>query len=248
MARQKGLFKIRGTLGEVNYYVINGVGYARKAGGGFNSKAIRSQPNMQRVRENASEFGHCSRVKKALRLAFVPFLQGYKDTSLHGRMMTLLTSIKALDKVSERGQRCVGEGLKTAKGRHLLTHFAFTPQHKSLEALVAHTLYDWHTQLLTVTSFSPKTYKAPKEATHIGISLGVLDFDFDSLNYNLVVSPTHFMEVEASAASFTLTPDTVVTPKHTGIAVLGLRYYEVIEQEVYRLDQNTGFRIISIYI
>ena len=80
MARQKGLFKVTGTLGNVNFYVVNGVGYARKAGGGFNGKAIKTKASMRRVRENASEFGHCSSVKKAFRIALLPIFNPPKSS------------------------------------------------------------------------------------------------------------------------------------------------------------------------
>ncbi|WP_250432448.1 hypothetical protein [Hanstruepera flava] len=248
MARQKGIFKITGTLGDVNFYVIKGIGYARKAGGGFNGEAIRTQPNMQRVRENASEFGHCSQVKKAFRLALMPFLHGYRHNKLHARMMTLFTSIKALDTVSERGKRRVTEGLQTAKGRYLLRQFAFTPQHSLLDALKRQATFDWNTQRLTINDFAPKAYKAPKAATHLGVTLGVLDFDFDSLEHSLAVSPTHFIEVDAGTTSFELEPEQVVVPSHVGIVVLGVRFYEVIETEVYGLDSMIGVGLLVIRV
>jgi len=246
MARQKGLFKITGTLGDVNFYVIRGVGYARKAGGGFNGDAIRNKASMQRVRENASEFGHCSRVKKAFRLALLPLLHGYRNHKLHAQMMTLFTSIKSLDSISERGKRTVGMGLQTAKGQRLIRDFELTPQHGVLEALKHNVTFEWHTQTLTVTDFKPQDFKAPKAATHLGISLGVLDFDFDSLDSSLMVSPTYFLEVGANASSFVLTPEQVVVPAHVGFAVLGLRFFEVIEGEVYGLDSMIGVGIIDI--
>lgn len=240
MARQKGLFKVIGTIGDVNFYVIKGVGYARKAGGGFNGDAIRHKPSMQRVRENASEFGHCSQVKKAFRLALMPFLHGYTSGKLHARMMTLFTSIKTLDGVSERGKRCVGLGLETAKGKRLLQHFVFTPFNSVLDALKSCASFNWSSQLLTVTNFKPDFKNAPKTATHIGITLGVLDFDFNSLEYALEVSPTHFLERGTRAFDFVLTPETLVIPEHTGVVVLGLRFYEVIDGEVYSLDSLIG--------
>lgn len=245
MARQTGLFKIVGTLGDINFYITKGVGYARKAGGGFNGEAIKTKPSMQRVRENASEFGHCSRVKKQFRLALLPFLNGYKDSKLHARMMTLFTSIKSLDSVSLRGERRVNLGLQTAKGKRLLTHFAFTPYHGMLDGLQQHTAFDWSTQTLSVTNFSPKLYKAPKAATHVGISLGVLDFDFERLNSGLEVSATKFLEIGAEGTSFELTPSAVIVPEHTGLVVLGLRFYEVIEDEVYAVGRMIGVGIVE---
>ncbi|GAA3787253.1 hypothetical protein GCM10022271_19740 [Corallibacter vietnamensis] len=246
MARQKGLFKITGTLGDVNFYVIRGIGYACKAGGGFNGKAIRTQSNMQRVRENASEFGQCSQVKKHFRLALMPFLEGFKTPKLHARMMSLFMSIKRLDNISDRGKRRVSAGLKTAKGRHLLTHFAFTPQHPMLDAIKMHSAFEWDTQRLLINGIKPKDFKAPKAATHVGITLGVMDFDFDSLKHVLMVSPIRFLEVNTDTTSFELFPEHVMAPEHTGIAVLGVRFYEVIENEVYGLDTMVGLSLLDV--
>jgi hypothetical protein len=248
MARQKGLFKITGTIGDVNFYITKGVGYARKAGGGFTGAAIRNKPSMQRVRENASEFGQCSRVKKVFRQALLPFLQGYTDNTLHARMMTLFTSIKALDPVSKRGERSVHLGLQTAKGRQLLRQFRFTPQHSLLDTLTDCATFDWSTQTLTITDFKLNDNKLPKAATHIGITLGVLDFDFDKLESILAVSPTHFLEVDSGPVSFELVPEQVVVPQHAGIVVLGCRFYEVIDDEAYGLDQMVGVGLLDCVV
>ena len=245
MARQKGLIKLTGTIGEVNFYVLNGVGYARKAGGGFSGKAIKTKASMQRVRENASEFGHCSMVKKQFRLALMPFLEGIKGRDLHARLMQLFLELKALDSVSECGKRRVCKGLLTAKGKRLLQQFVFTPQHTLLDALNAKATFDWTTQRLDVSEFGPNGYKVPKTATHIGVTLGVLDFDFDSLDYNLKVSATHFIDIDAGATSFMLEPEAVVAPTHVGVAVLGLCFFEVIDGEVYDLPSFIGGTVLD---
>lgn len=245
MARQKGLLKLTGTLGAVNFYVIKGVGYARKAGGGFNGEAIRRQPNMHRVRENASEFGNCSQVKKEFRLALLPFLADIKGRELHARLMQLFLGIKALDGVSERGQRSVIQGLQTAKGRRLLSQFVFTPKHQLLDALSGRASFDWSSQQFVVSGFNLSLYSFPKSATHVGVTLGVLDFDFEGLSSTLAVSPTHLLEVGTASASFTLVPDAVLSPQYFGIAILGLRFYEVIDGEVYGLAGGVGCRVLG---
>ncbi len=248
MARQKGLIKIVGTVGDLNYYITKGVAYARRAGGGFNGDAIKTKASMVRVRENASEFGHCSQVKKAFRMGLLPFLQGITGRSIHSRLMQLFLEIKALDAVSERGKRCVQEGLQTGKGKRLLRQFEFTPHHALLQTLIDQSPFDWATQALTVMDFYPKAFKAPKTATHVGVTLGVLDFDFESLDASLHISPTHFLEIGAGANSFVLAPTVVVSPSATGIAALNMRYYEIIEDEVYGLESQVGAGILDVAV
>lgn len=73
VAKQTGIIPLVGALNGINFYYLNGKAIARKAGGGFNGKAIKTKVSMQRVRENASEFGLCSDVNKAFRTALMPF-------------------------------------------------------------------------------------------------------------------------------------------------------------------------------
>ena len=248
MARQKGLFKVTGTLGDVNFYVVKGVGYARKAGGGFNGKAIRTQPNMIRVRENASEFGHCSKTKKQFRLALLPLFDPPKSSTLHRRLMGLFTQLKDLDATSQRGQRRVAHGITTAKGKQLLKDFVFVPECKATAFVPAPSHFDWATQTLTLASLHLEQLRFPKGATHLALTLGVLDFNFDSLTHTLHCSPTAFLEQGTVSPGVTLTPDVIATPTATGLAVLGLQFVEVLDGEVYGLKAINahGCKIIGI--
>lgn len=246
MARQKGLFKITGTLSDINYYTVDGVTYARKAGGGFNGDAIRTKASMIRVRENASEFGHCSSTKKQFRLALLPFLKGLKEKKLHQRMMQLFLELKSLDAVSERGHRRVYHGLQTLKGKRLLRQFEFTPKHAILEALQDHGSFDWALQKLSVRNFNMNGIKTPKTATHLGLRLGVLDFDFEDLDSVLQVSSPSYLAIGAELSYFELLPELVMPPQHTGIAILELRYYKIIGTEVYALEEKLSIGVLAV--
>src|SRR5690606_6194299 len=93
---------------------------ARAAGGGFNGDAIRTKASMQRVRENGSEFGHCSKANKLFRRATHEFYEHYKFAGMHGHLMRLFTQLKDLDSISARGQRQVSVGVQTDAGNSLL--------------------------------------------------------------------------------------------------------------------------------
>lgn len=229
MAKQKGLITLTGTLGGINFYISQNQALARKAGGGFNSEAIKTKPNMQRVRENASEFGHCSKVKKQYLRAFLPFFTNYKDGTLHSRMMTLFTSLKDLDGTSVRGERRVVKGLETIKGQRVLRQFEFTPKHPFISYLHSKCHYDAGTQTMTVSDFLARHKDAPKTATHLGVMLGVLDFDFNALKSDLRLSATHYIPLNTTA-NFSLQPDVVAPIQHYGVVILGVRYYEIFER------------------
>jgi hypothetical protein len=241
MARQKGLFKVTGTLGGVNFYVVKGVGYARIAGGGFNGKAIRTKPSMVRVRENASEFGHCSSTKKAFRLALLPLFNPPKSSTLHRRMMGLFTQLKDLDGNAPRGERRVAQGVATAKGKRLLKQFVFVPECQATGFVVPQSTFDWTSQTLSVKPLDLNALPFPKGATHLGLTLGILDFDFETLNPSLQLSPTAYLEKNHAVAGFTLQPDVIVAPQHSGFAVLGLQFVEVLDGEIYILKAMKAY-------
>jgi hypothetical protein len=101
----KSVFSVVGTLDGVTFYYLNGQHVVRKATAGFDGKRIKTDPAMQRVRENASEFGICSKGNKLFRKAITPMLAGYKFTSFHSRLMRLFNELKKLDTESARGER-----------------------------------------------------------------------------------------------------------------------------------------------
>lgn len=156
--------------------------------------------------------------------------------------------IKALDQVSERGKRHMRYGIQTAKGRQLLKRHSFIPEKDLVVAFCERASFDWGSQRLEVNNFNPGLFQVPKTATHIGVTLGMLDFDFNTFERSLSVSPVHFLELGGGVTSFSLTPDQVAVPEHVGFVVLGLRFYEIIETEVYAFKQPLGIRVLDVLV
>ncbi len=232
MAKQTGTIKLKGTIGDINYYRSKNGGYlARAAGGGF-QKGSKHKESMVRTMENASEFGRCSKTKKVFRIALAPFLCVRKDGELHGRMMQLFTKLKDLDSVNSRGERRVGRGMETPKGKQLVRDFAFTPSCSITEVLACSLSYDLDFRTLSVTDFDIKNVGFPAGATHIALTLGLLHFDFDTLDYRLKSSAPLYMDKEYSATSFEMSTE---LPDVAGIsvAVLGVKFYQKVESTYY---------------
>lgn len=233
MARQTGIIRLKGTIGDVNFYSTStGGDLARSAGGGFNSMDNKNKPTMVRVRENANEFGHCSKVKRVFKLSLAPFLCIRKDGSLHGRMMTLFTKIKSLDRNNTRGNRKVDMGLETSLGIHLLRSFVFTPACNVMDVLGASIDYDFLSRRCSMTNFDVRNISFPAGATHLALTLGLLHFDFDTLTYKLRSSTPVYIDKMHSATSLELS---VEDPEVVGmqIAVLGLKFYQEVDSTYY---------------
>jgi hypothetical protein len=248
MARQTGVIRLKGTLGEVNFYSTSSGGHlARTAGGGFNSKDIKTKPSMVRVRENASEFGQCSKVKRAFKLSLAPFICIRKDGSLHGRMMALFTKIKSLDRVNARGSRTVGNGLESALGLHLLSDFKFTPACSVTNILGASIHYDFIGRSCKITNFDAKSVHFPAGATHLALTLGLLHFDFNALSYSLKTGTPLYIDRTTDANTLELT---VSEPENGGIqiAVLGLKFYQAIDGTYYLFNSANavGVEVLGV--
>ncbi|RLJ32462.1 hypothetical protein CLU97_1918 [Chryseobacterium sp. 7] len=122
MATYESVIKITGAVGDLVFYNLNGKNVVRKKSG-FNKTAFKKSPSYEKVRQNSSEFGHCSKMGKIIRKSLESYIKEAGDPLLYQKFAKLMTSIKDLDKISERGKRTVGNGLKTEEGKKLLREF-----------------------------------------------------------------------------------------------------------------------------
>jgi len=96
MAKQTGIIKLQGTIGDISFYKQDGQHYA-KGKGGVDAQRIATDPAFQRTRENGSEFGRAGKGSKLLRSAIRLLLQNAKDSRvtsrLTGKMVSVLLNI-----------------------------------------------------------------------------------------------------------------------------------------------------------
>ena len=243
MAKQTGIIPLVGTLNGINFYYLNGKPIARKAGGGFTRKAIKTKASMERVRENANEFGHCSAVNKAFRSALYPFYKGHKFTHFHSRLMGLFTRIKALDTSHKRGKRSVANGIGQEHGFKLLEQFSYTPACDVRQVLPFELDVSSANLALTITDFDMAQVGFVDGATHIALTYGVLDFDFDHLNYALHLAPPLVLDRSYSGSTLTLEPDTLPSGLGTALCVLGVRFYQEVAGALYVLNAKDSVGI-----
>ncbi len=227
MAKQIGIIKVKGTIGELNFYDSKFGPLVRKAGGGFNSKAIKTKPSMIRVRENSSEFGRVSKVKQMFRIALHPFLNTCKDTTRHGRMIRVLQEIKTLDAISERGKRDVAIGLTTPMGMKLWKDFDLT-ERSPFDLMPCTYQVEGETYALTLSGLGLSSVVFPKGATLLEVSYGVLEIDFTTLTFLLHNSTSVFFAKDSSTTEVTLP---LLSSNFAGgmlFPVLGVRFYQVV--------------------
>jgi len=129
MATYESLIKIKGSVGDLVFYSLNGKNVVRKKSG-FNKTAFKKSPTYEKVRQNSSEFGHCSKAGKTIRTCIESYIKECKEPLLYQRFAKLMTAIKDLDMVSEKGKRTVQNGLLTEQGVTLLKAFTFGDKKK----------------------------------------------------------------------------------------------------------------------
>jgi hypothetical protein len=248
MARQTGIIKLEGTLDGINFYIRKGKAVARKAGGGFTRESIKNSSSMERVRENNTEFGDCSRVKKCLKASLHPFLHLYKDVELHARMMRVLHQIKVCDTVSVRGKRQVGNGIATPMGEMLFRKFVFTPKRSVSNTLMGSVFFDWDSFSYTVSEFAVKNVRFAKSATHFEVCVGVLCFDFATLEYQLYMGSPLLIGRDYDADTFSLSPADLPVGSGKQFAFVGLKFYQEVNGVRYLLQEESaiGLEIVGI--
>lgn len=124
MATYESFIKLKGSVGDLVFYSLNGKNVVRKKSG-FNKTAFKKNPSYEKVRQNSTEFGHCSKVGKIIRLALDPYIKEANDPLLYQKFAKVMTEIKDSDLVSERGKRTVKNGMSTEKGKQILKKFQF---------------------------------------------------------------------------------------------------------------------------
>ena len=78
MARQRGIIKLTGKIGDLSFYKSQD-GYLAREKGGVDATRIKNDPAFARTRENGQEFGMAAKSGKIVRDAFRPLMMRASD-------------------------------------------------------------------------------------------------------------------------------------------------------------------------
>lgn len=185
MARQVGVVKYNGTIGDIRHFKIKGLsGNYAGLKGGASASQIKNDPAFKRTRENMNEFGGCAMVGKSIRSGQAQLLKQMSDPQLTGRLTGIVKKINLEDKTEARGYRAILIsqvpqyliGLNFNKNRSFERIF-FAPFELTANA-------DRNVVTLNVEDFNPMNYvNAPNGATHFRLinSISVIsDYAYNS--------------------------------------------------------------------
>lgn len=112
MARQTGVIKLQGKIGDLSFYRSNGEDLVRTKGG-VDANRIKNDPAFERTRENGSEFGAAGKAGKLLRTALRTLLLKSADKKITSRLTREMVKAVQADTINARGQRNMVDGDST---------------------------------------------------------------------------------------------------------------------------------------
>ncbi len=263
MARQKGLMKYIGTIGDVRHFKIKGQqGFFAGMVGGPTAEQVNTAPEFERTRENMNEFGGCARAGKSVRTGLSALMSKMADSQVTGRLTSVMKKINLEDGTEARGYRKV----EISTQRNYLLGFEFDKK-LSLSG-VFNALYDvTHTATresadFTVAPFNPADLiTAPSGSTHfrlINALAVVADFVYnattgtyepdDIVNNELsIVEYSDYIPLNAAYAGSTLTATLPGAPTlDTNVTVLqciGIEFFQEVNSNYYAFNSGNCLRI-----
>lgn len=105
MARQKGVLKITGPLGNLSFFEDKRYGPIVRRKGGPSREQIQEAASCAVVRQNNAEFGAASRAGKLLRHSLYPLITLCGDHSLNHRVQKKLLALLKQDHRHQAGKR-----------------------------------------------------------------------------------------------------------------------------------------------
>ena len=240
MAKQKGIVKLTGTIGDVSFYKSQD-GFLARGKGGVDKSRIKNDPAFQRTRENGQEFGRAAKAGKVLRTAFRILIQNAKDRHVVGRMTKSMLEIVKSDKSNLRGQRTVQTG-----NQSLLRGFDF-----NIGSPLGSTIYAGYslaidrasgTVTITISEFIPdQILSFPSGATHFNLISGVGAIDYSTEAFQVSIVKSADIVIDNTPHELLAQSHELNTNGEQDIyVVLGVEFVEVINEVSYPLKGGSN--------
>ena len=248
MAKQKGIIKLRGTVGDITFYKSKD-GHLAREKGGVDAKRVAKDPAFQRTRENGSEFGRAGISGKLLRNAFRSVLLHSGDGRMTSRLTQQMMKVIQADAVSIRGLRNVIDG-----EAELLTGFEFNVRSSLASVLFAPyvAVVDRATGVVSVDipSFVPiNMVAAPTGTTHFKIISSAAVVDFNAVTFTVVSSETPPLPWN-SLPTVALNQVNALPAATTAplFQVLGIEFYQQVNTQFYSLNNGAynAFTLVRV--
>jgi len=245
MAKQKGIMKLEGTIGDITFYKSQD-GYLARGKGGVDGSRIANDPKFQRTRENGSEFGNAGKEGKVLRNALRALLQNASDNRMVSRLTQKMVEVIQADLTSVRGQRNVIDGEAELlegfdfNGNAKLSNTLYAPYIPTIDR-VAGTLQ------INVPSYIPTTMvAAPNGTTHYKIVSAGAEVDFENETFIVDSKQSALLAWDGTAtAVLNLSNAVTANSTHPLFLVLGIEFFQDVNGVKYPL-KNGAYNALTI--
>jgi hypothetical protein len=245
MAKQKGIIKLEGTIGDITFFKSKD-GYLAREKSGPTAEQIANDPVFERTRENGKEFGRAGKAGKVLRNAIRSLIQNAQDSKAVSRLTKELMKVVKADATNVRGLRNVIDG-----ETELLEGFDF-----NVSAKLSTTIYAPYTVTidrvagtltLAIPSFKPaEMIAAPAGATHFKIVSAGSEIDFEQETDQTDIQESAVLAWDGSAtAAMNVVHAVTANSTHPLFLVLGIQFFQEVNGVNYPL-KNGAFNALSI--
>jgi len=245
MAKQKGIIKLEGTIGDITFYKSQD-GHLARGKGGVDGKRIATDPNFQRTRENGSEFGRAGKAGKILRNALRAILQNSKDNRMVSRLTKKMVEVLQQDLTSTRGQRNIIDG-----EAEMLEGFEF-----NANAKLSTTMYAPFTATIdrvtgalgvNIPAFIPgNMIAAPGGCTHYKLISAAAEIDFE--NDSFVIDRADTLELPwdfTQTAVIDLPNNVTANSTHPLFLAFGIEFFQEVNGVKYPL-KNGAYNSLAL--
>ncbi len=267
MAKQKGVIKYVGTLGDIRHFKIKGQeGYFAGMVGGPTGEQVNTAPEFERTRENMNEFGGSAKAGKSVRNGFAQLMTKMADSQLTGRLTGIMKKINLEDQSEARGYRAI----EISTQRNYINGLDFDKS-ISLSSILSAPYSVTHpvardTADLVVPAFDPMSLIiAPPGSTHyrlINALAIVSDFAFNSTTSTYEPTQPTFNELSdvaysgyldlSVAAPATTISSSLATPGAmptdvTVLQALGIEFYQKVGANYYQFSSGNCLKIVDAF-
>lgn len=246
MARQSGIIKLKGTIGDITFYKSQD-GYLARQKGGVDKDRFLNDPKFQRTRENAQEFGRAGKASKTLCTAIRPVLNKTQDSRMISRLVKLMMTVIKADQVSDRGKRNVLDGELI-----LLQGFDFNGNARLSATVYAPVSFSIDRAFgmieINVPSFNPESQiVAPSGTTHFRFISAGVEVDFEKETFVLTQDSTAELKYDNSKTALTLMSIDlgISDSKKPLFLVFGIEFLQQVNGTFYSLN-NGAFNALNL--
>lgn len=246
MARQSGIIKLKGTIGDITFYKSKD-GYLARQKGGIDKDRFLNDPKFQRTRENAAEFGRAGKASKVLCTAIRPVLNKTQDSRMISRLVKLMMKVIKADGISDRGLRNVLDGeLILLQGFDLngnarLSATVYAPVSFSIDRAFG-------IMEVNVPSFNPNSQiVAPGGTTHFRFISAGVEVDFENETFVLAQASTAELKYDNSNTALTILSNELDISDSTKplFLVFGIEFLQEVNGSFYSLN-NGAFNALNL--